>query len=223
VDRVILKYQQFIETFPDVQSLAGASLKKVLSAWQGLGYNRRAKSLKEAAQMILDDFGGRVPRTIDGLVQLPGIGKATASSITVFSFNIPTVFIETNVRTVFIHFFFKNKEQIDDAEIIPLVEKTLDRRNPRKWYNALMDYGVMLKKIVENPSRRSAHYQKQSAFQGSDRQVRGAVLRILSEGDTTAAVLQKNLSVEPERLKGILGQLQKDGLICKKGRRYGIA
>ncbi len=222
VERVILKYQQFIEAFPDVQSLANASLKRVLSVWQGLGYNRRAKALKEAARMIMDVFGGTVPRSIDDLVRLPGIGTATASSIAAFAFNIPTVFIETNIRTVFIHFFLKGETAVSDAEILPLVEKTLDRRNPRKWYNALMDYGTTLKKLVVNPNRRSTRYQRQSAFQGSDRQVRGAILRALNKGDSTVTKLKKDLSVESERLKRILGQLEREGFIRIKGSRYGI-
>lgn len=223
VDRVVPKYELFIASFPDIRSLAAAPLRTVLSVWHGLGYNRRAKALKETALKIQSDFGGKVPGSLDDLVQLPGIGKATASSIKVFSFNDPTVFLETNVRTVFIHFFFRNKERIEDAEIMPLVERTLDRRNPRKWYNALMDYGVMLKKTGENPNRRSVHYRKQSAFEGSDRQVRGAILRALSSGEMSAASLRKALGTDATRLATILAQLRKEGFIRKRARVYSIA
>jgi A/G-specific adenine glycosylase len=223
VDRVVDKYKEFLEAFPDIQRLAKATLKEVLSVWQGLGYNRRAKALREAAQMIRDDFGGTVPPSIDDLVRLPGIGKATAASIAAFAFNIPTVFIETNVRTVFIHFFFKDKKNISDADVLPLVEKTLDRRNPRRWYNALMDYGTDLKKTIENPGRRSIHYQRQSTFRGSDRQVRGAVLRLLGTGDMSERSLRETLGTDVDRLALILGQLTKEGFIRKRGRVYTIA
>ena len=179
--RVIVKYEQFIEAFPSFTDLAQASLRDVLSVWQGLGYNRRGKYLHELAKMVMTQFQGKLPSEPQKLIALPGIGAATASSIAAFAFNRPTIFIETNIRTVFIHFFFNNRTDVHDKEIMPLVEKTVDHANPREWYYALMDYGVMLKKTIINPSRKSVHYAKQSKFEGSDRQIRGRIIHYLME------------------------------------------
>ena len=112
------------------------------------------------------------------LPRFPGIGRATASSIAAFAFNLPVVFIETNIRRVFIHFFFSDSDTVSDEEILPLVGRSLDRENPRNGTWALMDLGTSLKKSLPNPNRRSVHYTRQSAFEGSDRKIRGEILRI---------------------------------------------
>jgi len=224
VERVIQKYDHFIKTFPDFASLAGAPLRRVLEAWQGLGYNRRAKALKEIAQAVMTIFGGRLPSSGDDLQTFPGIGKATASSIAAFAFDQPSIFIETNIRRVFIHFFFHNKDDIKDSEILPLVERTLDKTDPREWYYALMDYGVMLKKELPNPNRRSAHYKRQPPFEGSDRQIRGKILRALVENSSLSkSELNRKIDTSPERSGRILAVLKKEGFVKKTGRRYRLA
>ena len=222
VERVINKYNEFISAFPDIRSLSKASVKRVLSVWQGMGYNRRALALKATGQRLIKEYNCMVPSSPVELVKLPGIGTATASSIAAFAYNKPTVFIETNIRTVFIHFFFQAKKNVLDHDIIDLVEETLDRKNPGAWYNALMDYGVMLKKTTGNAGRRSAHYKRQSPFHGSDRQIRGAILRVLNEGPASKDGLRKKLEEDPERLGRLLEQLQREGFILKKGRVYSI-
>lgn len=179
--RVATKYPEFIGQFPTFESLAQAPLKEVLLAWQGMGYNRRGMYLHRAAQTIVQDYGGLLPNDPELLDALPGIGAATAASICAFAFNRPTVFIETNIRAVFIHYFFHGREKVHDKELIPLIEAALEHANPREWYYALMDYGVMLKKSVINPSRKSVHHTKQSKFEGSDRQIRGMILKILTK------------------------------------------
>ena len=189
VERVTTKYSEFIAAFPDFTSLANASLQEVLRVWQGMGYNRRAVALKEIAVRVIRDFNGMLPDSVDVLATLPGIGRATASSIAAFAFNLPAVFIETNIRRVFIHFFFQDKQNIKDPDILLLVEKTLDRRNPGAWYHALMDYGVLLKRQFPGLNKRSAHYQKQTPFQGSNRQMRGRILKTLIERPATAAAV----------------------------------
>ena len=146
VARVAEKYEPFIERFPDFASLARAPLGDVIRAWSGLGYNRRALHLRETARIVVSRFDGRLPRGFDDLRALPGIGAATAAEIMNFAFNEPRAFIETNVRAVYIHHFFPGRKKVADAEILPLVERTLDAKNPRRWFYALMDYGVMLKK-----------------------------------------------------------------------------
>jgi A/G-specific adenine glycosylase len=156
VERVAVKYPTFIAAFPDAATLARAPQSAVIAAWQGMGYNRRAIALKKCAEKITDEYGGTVPRDPDVLATFPGIGPATASSICAFAFNLPVVFIETNIRRVFIHSFFPDKEIVTDQEILPLVERALDREQPRVWYWALMDLGTELKKQMPNPNRKSA-------------------------------------------------------------------
>lgn len=221
VERVVRTYGEFLAEFPDFLSLSRAPLKKILRVWQGMGYNRRAIALREAARIVVRDFGGVLPDSIEKLTALPGIGRATASSTVAFAFNKPSVFIETNIRRVFIHHFFSDKENVRDDEILPLVEKTLDRKNPREWYWALMDYGSMLKKKVPNPNRKSAHYQKQSRFEGSNRQIRGKIVKLAAGGRRlTPSQFVKELGLDPERIRKALSQLEQEGFVRKKGRVY---
>ncbi len=175
--RVIPKYRAFLKQFPNLKTLALLPTKEVLSAWSGLGYNRRALYLKRAAEAIVTLYKGQFPKAYEELIALPGIGPYTASAIMVFAYNEPLVVIETNIRAVFIHFFFPLSKKVPDSTLVPLIEKYMDRENPREWYNALMDYGAMLKRTLPNPARRSVHHVKQSAFSGSDRQVRGAIVK----------------------------------------------
>lgn len=221
VERVVRTYGEFLAVFPDFFSLSRAPLKKILRVWQGMGYNRRAIALREAAKRVIKDFKGVLPESIEELIALPGIGRATASSTVAFAFNKPSVFIETNIRRVFIHHFFSDKENVRDDEILPLVEKTLDRNNPREWYWALMDYGSMLKKKVPNPNRKSAHYQKQSRFEGSNRQIRGKIVKLAAGGRRlTPSQFVKELGLDPERIRKALSQLEQEGFVRKKGRVY---
>ena len=224
VPRVMPKYQSFLQTFPDVQSLAAAPLADVLAAWSGLGYNRRAKSLKATAEMIVSEHGGQVPDTLEGLVTLPGIGHATASQILAFAFGVAVPFIETNIRSVYLHEFFGDADDVPDAAILPLVEATLDRDDPRTWYYALMDYGTHLKATVANPSRRSAHHTRQSRFEGSNRQVRGALLRELTERPgQDEAELAGATDFNATRVAAALLGLIAEGFVADDGGRFRIA
>ncbi len=221
--RVIQKYDAFIAAFPSFACLADASLRDVLSVWQGLGYNRRGMYLHKVAQKVCTEYNGQLPDSPEVLIMFPGIGKATAASICAFAFNQPTVFIETNIRTVFIHSFFSKKQQVSDADIIPLVEKTVDKENPREWYYALMDYGVMLKKVHPNPSRKSAHYIQQSKFEGSDRQIRGMIIKVLTERESISQEeLISELERDSEHVKGIMDRLYSEGLLIKDKEQIRI-
>ena len=221
-DRVVEKYQQFIAKFPTVQKLAAAKLKTVLTVWQGLGYNRRAKMLHDAARLIVKEHQGVVPRDTIKLEALPGIGPYTARAIATFAFNQPHIFIETNIRSVFIHEFFPKKKLVSDAVLLPLIEQTLDQKNPRAWYTALMDYGAMLKKTKVNPSRKSKHYVRQSAFKGSDREVRGAIIKLLTVKKYTEATLVKTLPFASTRVKHNLNKLVAEQLVKKRNHSYTI-
>ncbi|HEX7633345.1 MAG TPA: hypothetical protein VF401_03395 [Candidatus Saccharimonadales bacterium] len=217
VSRVISKYRDFLEQFPSATDLARASLGDVLRAWQGLGYNRRAKFLHQAAQKVVTDFDGVFPQTIPDLVSLPGVGVNTAGAIAAYAFNQKVAFIETNIRTVIIHHFFEDHEDISDKDIMKYVDLALDLEHPREWYWALMDYGSYLKQTVGNHNRRSASYTKQSRFEGSKRQIRGAVLRQLGSQELTVA--QLHAAIHDERLDTVIDDLLREGLIRRHGSK----
>ena len=264
VARVLVKYPEFIKRFPTFHTLANASLKDVLSVWQGMGYNRRAKYLKDAAKiivrdkrytfMLLDrhpefisgsiksnrsriksgmteqqmlnqvqhDKSGKDSKLIGLLQQLPGIGQATACAIVTYAYNIPSIFIETNIRAVFLFYFFKNQTNVSDRELLAFVEKTLDRKNPRDWYYALTDYGVMLKTREKFKNIQSRHYTKQSKFEGSRRQLRGRIIHLLTTKPYTIIHLAQKLNQNQATARSILGELITEGLVVKKHQFYQL-
>lgn len=206
VSRVIPKFQQFMTTFPSVDSLAHAPLAEVLIAWQGLGYNRRARFLHEAAKQLA---AGAEPRTINDLIALPGVGKNTAAAICAYVYNQPVAFIETNIRTVYIHEYFKDSDAVDDNAILDIVSRTVDHENPREWYWALMDYGTYLKSQKLGSIRKSKSYVKQSTFKGSLRQARGDILKRLTAGPVGFTLIEAIDDRYPTAISGLIA----DGLI----------
>ena len=217
VVRVVPKYHEFLAHFPTVKSVADDELGEILRVWQGLGYNRRAKFLHKACQKICTD--GAFSDTIAELVKLPGVGLNTAGAIMSYAYNEPVVFIETNIRTVFLHHFFQGAENVSDACIRGVVAQTLDHEHPREWYWALMDYGAYLKTHIRNNAQ-SKHYAKQSRFAGSRRQVRGAIIRLLSRRDMTRAELEKAV-VDP-RCTEVIHELCAEGLIHFRHKKYSL-
>ena len=177
VARVLKYWPRWIAAFPTVDALAAADTAAVLEAWQGLGYNRRALALKRACNTCSVDAAGELPRTAVELRELPGIGPATAAGVVAFAYNEPAVYIETNVRSVFLHELFPDSESVSDRELAPYVADACPNEDPRAWYYALLDYGAHLKTQVSNPNRRSKHYSRQSAFEGSRRQKRSFLLK----------------------------------------------
>jgi len=220
VERVTTKFPEFIRAFPDFTTLAAAPLANILTVWQGMGYNRRAIALQKCAIRVMNEYNGILPSDVDILATFPGIGRATAASIVAFAFNIPVVFIETNIRRVFIHFFFTGTDTVSDADLLPLVEKALYRNNPRIWYWALMDLGSALKKTVTNPNRRSVHYTRQSPFEGSDRNIRGIIIRmLLAEPGIREKKFLGIRNDDPARIKKILSALESEGFILRHNNR----
>ncbi|MDO9555971.1 MAG: A/G-specific adenine glycosylase [Coriobacteriia bacterium] len=221
--RVMGKWEEFCDEFPDFESLAASSLEDVLRVWSGLGYNRRAKSLKRAAEIVVAEHDGCLPHTLEGLMALPGIGHATAAQVLAFAFDVGVPFIETNIRTVYLHHFFEDAEGVPDSAILPLVEATMDREDPREWYYALMDYGTELKRMLPNPSRRSRHHVKQSRFEGSTRQLRGRILRALVDRPgLTAEELVDTVVFEPDRVAEVLAALVAEGFLSQSCGRYRV-
>ncbi len=222
-ERVVGKYVQWLKTFPSIQELAASSFAKVLEQWVGLGYNRRARFLHEASKTIALKHCGLVPSEPSVLQTLSGVGAYTAAAVAAFAYNKPTVFIETNIRALFIHFFFSERTDVSDKEIFPLVEAALYTQNPRIWYYALMDYGAALKKRISNPNRKSRSYAKQSKFEGSVRQVRGALLRSLTgKNAQTYTELALYAGSSPDLFDKALSALIREGFVAEKGGKYVI-
>jgi len=242
VSRVLPKYNTFLKVFPSVQALAQASLQEVLSLWVGLGYNRRAKFLHQAAQQVVNEHNGIFPNTSKELQTLPGIGPYTASAVSTFAYNNKEVLIETNLRTVYIHRFFVEAKNVPDIDILSLIKDTLpigkDVDKPscnapkivstdiyKHWYWALMDYGSHLKEILPNPSRKSKHHTKQSKFKGSLREARGLIIRVLSAGrisEPRLSCLTAGQSIEKERFIKALDGLKKEGFIEAENGKWQL-
>jgi len=223
--RVTIKFQQWLQKFPSFESVASASNHEILVAWQGLGYNRRGLALQKAASMIVRDFAGQLPRDPKLLQLLPGIGPNTAGSICAFAFNMPVTFIETNIRTVFLHEFFTGVTDVHDQQILSLVAQTVDPLDARNWYYALMDYGVHLKKTLKANNSASKHYARQLKFIGSRREVRGSIIRILTKTyrlshDQLLEMVQLEIPHNQQNIEHVLQQLLRQEFVRVESDMY---
>lgn len=234
VARVLKFYPKFIKKFSNFRVLARARTADLLRAWQGMGYNRRALALREIAKIVFQKYHSRLPCERAALESLPGIGKATAGAIRAFAWNEPEVFIETNVRRVFIHFFFPDRARVTDRALARYIERTLSRKNPREWYWALMDYGAMLganeshagarDRKTANPNRKSAHYRTQPRFSGSDRELRGKILQCsLKKKKISFGALAKETNEPTARIQAIAQALKRERFINIRRRFVSIA
>lgn len=262
VPRVQTRWAEWLDRFPSVFALAEAGTADVLAAWQGMGYNRRALALKAAAEEIVRTYDGVFPCDTRSLVALPGIGPATAQGIRSFAFDLPGVYLETNVRTVFLHHLFPDVPAVPDKELVSLVEAAcpaVSHREgndgpevgveryavpqdvddtPRSWYYALLDYGAYLKKTVPNPSRRSKSYTRQSKFEGSRRQKRAAIVRLLLDAQVRGVLLEASSlgallnegereagrpAVEMDLVRSILSDLEREGFCAEHEGSWRIA
>jgi A/G-specific adenine glycosylase len=222
-ERVLPKYERFISVIPDFTALSQATLLEVYTLWKGLGYNRRAKALIDIAKTVERDFAGVLPDGEGELEKLPMIGPATAAAVRAFAHEIPTAYLETNMRRVYIHFFFEGRTDVRDAELLPLAKAALDPREPRQWQYALMDYGVFLKNVLPNPNRRSRHHTVQSSFEGSDRQIRGEILQFLARHEASPVEnIFRGLAYEKTRIARSLKKLEADGMLVKESTVYRI-
>jgi A/G-specific adenine glycosylase len=236
VARVEARWDDWLALFPTVGALARADDAEVLRAWQGMGYNRRALGLHRAARIVAEDFGGEFPRDLDALLSLPGVGPSTAAGVRAFAFDEPGVYLETNVRAVFIHELFAGVPSVADSQLVPLVRAACPDgpgADVRGWYYALLDYGAFLKRAVPNPTRRSRSYARQSRFEGSHRQKRAAVLRAVlacGEGGVTARQVAELIDRQEEQagreavglsgVEAILGELEREGFCANREGRW---
>lgn len=229
VVRVLRYWERWMSAFPTLDALSAASTSDVLEHWQGLGYNRRALALKRCAEICSEQNQGLLPSSVEELVELPGIGPATAGGIMAFAHGCPAVYLETNVRTVFIHELFPHCEKVHDKDLIPLVQLTCPEQDARRWYYALLDYGAHLKVTTQNPSRKSAHYTRQSSFEGSRRQKRAEIVRlVLAYSPVKDSFLLEQLNesevaagrerVEERLFHSLLDDLESEGFFTRDGQ-----
>ncbi len=226
-DRVVPKYISFLKKFPKVTALASSTRKEVLTLWSGLGYNRRATALHDAAKILVAEHDSVVPENKETLLTLPGVGEYTAGAVLAFAYNRPVIIIETNIRTVLLHHCIQKKKEVADKTISVFVKRllqnALERKvSPRIFYSAMMDYGAHLKSQGVRTNARSKHYTKQSKFDGSIRQARGALLRLFIS--TEKGISKKQLqTVQVERINEGLTGLLTEGVIEKRGKYYYLA
>lgn len=197
VSRVLPIYEKFLREFPTLEALAAASQPNLLRTWQGLGYWNRAIRLREAARVIVNKLEGEFPRDPATLMTLPGVGPYTAGAVACFAFGCTEPFLDTNIRRVYLFFFFPGEDDVPDSRIMEIARKAVWTEDPREWVYALFDYGATeLRDRAIN--RRSRHYSRQSAFEGSFRSFRTQALRHV--------LAQENTSLSRADLKDFLTQ-----------------
>ncbi len=226
VSRVIPKYREFLAAFPTLRALDTAPLERVLAVWQGMGYNRRAVHLKRLARILLTEHGGRVPSDLALLRRLPGVGESTAGAVAAFAFGRRTPFLETNIRRVYLHRFFRRSRRVPDRAILKKIAATLPRQNMREWYYALMDYGATAFSGIENPNRRAKSYSRQPPFAGSRRELRGRILTaVIRAGALPLRQLEVRLRSSVKTVYSIrsaVRALEREGLLVSRSNRIAV-
>lgn len=221
VSRVIPKFNEFLKEFPTIDSLANANNKSLLQVWSGLGYNRRAIWLKEAAKQIVEK--GEFPQSVEELQKLKGVGPYTSRSVLIFAFNQNLAAVDTNIRRVLIASGFAD-ESMSDKELQSIADNVLLRGKSRDWHNALMDYGSQ---VLTSSSTGISPTSSQTGYDGSSRQVRGAVIRALTTSDEIDFAEIKSLLdcvVKDSKLQSIMDGLISDGLVeLSHNSKYRIA
>jgi len=207
VDRVIPKYFNFLEQFPTIQELSTADKQQLLTARSGLGYNSRALNLQKTAQVIVHEYNGIIPNTIDQLKKLPGIWPYTAGAICAFAFNKEIPVVDINIKRVLIH-TFNLDENISPKELEDIALRCVPKGRSCEWYNALMDYGSS----VLTSKKTGIKSAKQSIFQWSKRQVRGNIIKHLTKYGTISVDEAKKIFLH-ENFDEILEKMIDDSLV----------
>lgn len=234
--RVAPVYSAFMLRFPTVEALAAAGRRAVIRAWGGLGYNRRAVSLFEAAGKIVTEHGGRVPSNTDALRRLPGVGPYTAAAVSSIAYATPVAAVDTNVRRVIARVVNGREAEalsLGDAHL--LAGRWLDRKAPGEWNQALMDLGREVCRPLPRCGycplaahctyRRRGSANVQSArptnrhrvtepFDGSFRQLRGGIVAALRDRNAVTLETLARLTGRsvPEVAAAVMA-LARDGLV----------
>jgi A/G-specific adenine glycosylase len=233
IDRVVPKFQVFIETFPSPRECADAPLSDLLTIWQGLGYPRRCRNLHEAAKLMVRDHDSQVPADLDLLLALPGIGEYTARAVLAFAEHVDVGVVDTNVTRVFARVLNK---PLGKRETQTIADSTVPVGLSWEWNQVLMDFGAtccaarapkceQCPIVVacgwrttggDDPAPASAGTSKpQARFEGSNRQARGKLMKALIAGGVvrSKAELVMGLVNQRDRAEVIVESLLEDHLV----------
>jgi A/G-specific adenine glycosylase len=230
--RVAPAFRSFIARFPTIQVLASASRRDVLLAWAGLGYNRRAVWLSETARLIVREHGGIVPSEPEVLACLPGVGPYTAAAVAAIAFGGRVPAVDTNIRRVVARAMMGQEGSAASVRAVGAAAAGwMDGADPAEWNQAVMDLGREVCRPVPRcdrcPLASSCAFRtaggsaagprprrEGESFEGSFRQLRGAVVRILADrGFATVAALAAATSQPVGRVVGAIVALEADGLV----------
>ena len=183
----------------------------------------RAQTPKSRRDFEGRSFGTSLP---EQLQKLPGIGPYTARALACFAFGSTEAFLDTNIRRVYLHFFFPKRKGVIDSEILKIAQKAVWAKNPREWHYALFDYGAQVLKN-KKINKRSKHYHKQSKFEGSFRSFRTKIMRFLLDQQNQTATKSRikrflKEAQSPYVPEKVLAALEKDGLVKKKRNSYSL-
>lgn len=238
VGRALIKYDEFLNKFPDVATLAAAPLGDALRAWSGLGYNRRAKYLWECARTVQEKHRGQFPKDFHALQEFPGIGRSTAAALCAFAFGADEPMIDTNIRRILMRIFFRKTIQntIHDKALYDLAKTLIPKGRGREWNWAMMDVGALACKAKNHDDARCPfqklhgkvgdfQYKKPAKkFQNSDRYYRGQIMQKLvkkKEGFRKQE-LMRALGIREERCEKILEALREERLILIKSQQISL-
>jgi A/G-specific adenine glycosylase len=240
--RVEEPWRRFVTQFPTPNACADAPLAEVLTAWRGLGYNRRAKALHEAAKILRDDFAGQVPSDVAQLRTLPGVGEYTASAVASFAFHQQVAVLDTNVGRVLARALANRRLRPSEARVV--AADVLPRSNAALFNQAMLDLGAQFCRATprcvecplvlhcawrqqggDDPAPLSAGVSRaQTRFDGSNRQLRGRVLDALRERPHSRRQLRTSFDgVTPQQRSEVLASLERDGLITRNEQTYSLA
>ncbi len=241
-DRVVPYFEQFAAHWPTVELLARAELAEVLSAWQGLGYPRRARNLWHTATLVTQRHGGQVPADLEALLALPGVGPYTARAVQAFAWGLDAGVVDTNVGRILARWFgsrlaLAQAQRAADVHVPPgeswswnqamldLGAKVCTKRNPRCGLCPVQRWCSWAGSDAPDPALRSAGVSaRQAPFEGSDRQARGRLLAALADRDLDGAdaAIAMNLAHDAQRAERIVAALVAEGLASTVERRLRL-
>ena len=233
VARVLPKFEAFIQRFPTPSDLAAAPLGEALILWQGLGYPRRCRNLKAAAEAMVLQHDGDVPGSLAELLALPGIGQYTARAVLAFAYRDDVAVVDVNVSRVLSRLEGKS---MTARELQALADELVPAGASWEWNQAMMDFGARLcsvrspacatcplsawcrwRGVGDDPAPGSAGASKpQAKFEGSDRQARGRALRELTAGERSPQQVITAMGVAPDRATALLEALIAEGLVRRR-------
>ena len=236
IDRVLSKWPVFLEEFPTATSCAVAPTSEVVKQWEGMGFNRRAVLLHQAAKSIKDNHDGKVPLELDELLLLPGIGPYTARAILAFAYEQDSAVVDTNVGRVLARW---TGRRLKSAEAQELADRSVPLGEGWAWNQAVLDFGSAVcrsknPKCEECPIYSSCSWQgigidpakgsagvsgTQSKFEGSDRQGRGKLVAALRKKPIKKSELAEIMGwpLDPQRAERVASTVISDGLATSEG------